>query len=157
MAKSDDGIEVIEPEKEERRERRKLSIHKDAENFWARPLDRVRGELIGDLGWDFVVVPASKWADTPAFVEAGNVAAKMFRRAGFPKPTFSEELVLLQEYHSQGRLAIVFAQWGQRNFRRNKSWCLAPVVIRFPPPLLAHLVLTGRWPASPVIRSTTLH
>ena len=112
------------------------------------PLDKVRGEVLEGLGHDYVVVPLSKWADTPMWEEACRQADLVFKRKGkVITPTFNEATVLVQEYHGEDRVAFIFAHFGRKPFQRTPDWLYVPVVMRLTPPLKAHLVLTGRWPS----------
>lgn len=109
------------------------------------PLDHQAGETLDALGQDYVVVPLSKWADTPIWAEACRRADQVFRKASISTPIFSEQTVLVQEYHAQDRLAFIFAHFGRKAFQRTPNWLFYPCVVKLTPPLKAHLVLTGRW------------
>lgn len=105
-------------------------------------LDRTNGELIESLGRGHVVVPLSKWADTPMWGEACDRARAAFMKAGALLPIhFDADSVQVQEYHEQGRLAFIFAR------RVAGQWKYVPVVIAIAGQTLESLRLAGRWPA----------
>jgi len=105
------------------------------------PLDHVNGEDIGRLGRGSVV-EISKWADTPMFDRACDAAERAFTKAGGLLPIeFDGQEILVMEYPSFDRLAFVFCKHiaGQER--------VFPYVVKFDPPALAALRLTGRWPS----------
>lgn len=115
----------------------------------SKPFDRVRGELIGDLGLDYVVVPMSKWADTALPGQAIDVARKVFTRKAtnttIPNLRFNDDTVLIQEYRRQDRIAVMVAQWGRQMGMRKWAWLYHTTVFKLEGDLKRQLVLAGRW------------
>lgn len=106
-------------------------------------LDRANGELIGNLGRQFQIVPLNKWADTPLWSQAVKSAIGAFEKKGALHPiSFDEQHVLVQEYPTQGRIAFIFARKiaGQEHF--------LPVVMKLDERTIAELKMAGRWPHS---------
>jgi hypothetical protein len=109
------------------------------------PLDRIRGEVIGDLGHAFRVVPNEKWRETKLFDEAANKAASAFLQAGALWPiTFDDQEVITQEYPADNRLVIVFL----KTIKGNET--LFPWVWELPNEMVAELRTLGKWDATPV-------
>lgn len=117
-----------------------------------KPFDRHRGELIGNLGPDFVVVPNSKWADTNLINQAVEVARKVFTRRAtnttIPNLRFNDDTILVQEYHRQKKIAVIVAQWGRQMGMRKWNWLYHPTVFAIEGDLEKALVMAGRWKAS---------
>ena len=108
------------------------------------------GENIGNLGPNYARVSIAKWADTTIFAEALEHAHHILStKTDDANVKLDLDTVLVQEYYSQDRLAFLFAHWSRpKKFGIQKAeWCYVPVVIKLTPPLLAHLVLTNRWPS----------
>ena len=108
------------------------------------PFDRTRGEKIGELGEDYVIVEPSKWADTPVLDlawEQTRQALKGYRLASI------EAEVLIQEYHARDELAVVFALWGKAAGKATWQWHYVPTVIEIKGETKALMVLAGRWKA----------
>lgn len=120
-----------------------------------RPFDRHRGELIGELGPDFVIVPVSKWADTPLLDEALDLAVKVFTRRAtnttVPNLRLDDETILIQEYRRQDRIAVMVAAWGRQMGMRHWNWLYHTSVFRLTPQMKQALILAGRW------QESTLH
>ena len=78
-------------------------------------LDMCRGERIGDMGDDYIVVPVSKWRNTPWFEQAaisatvsfGKVGGKFVYLPNLPHPFYRDEDVLVQEYRHPAALDCV--------------------------------------------------
>jgi hypothetical protein len=102
-------------------------------------LDMINGELLGDLGSDYRVVPHEKWIDTNLFTEAGGRAAAAFVASGAIQPITFEQ-ILVQEYPDSGRVAFLFSR------RISGKWHYAPVVLALAPHVIAELQMAGRWP-----------
>lgn len=108
------------------------------------PLDKVKGETIGDLGDDFVIAPLSNWIDTPLIEIAAQAAAQAYIAAGAMQPiSFSEEDMLIQEYRRSNKIAVVF----QRRVAGEEM--LYPYVFEMNEALVAELKATGRWSEPP--------
>jgi hypothetical protein len=110
------------------------------------PLNRENGELIGELGPAYRVVPARKWMGTPFFEEAAAAAAKAFCASGAIMPSsgmrFDESQILAQEYPKANKLALVFVS------RINGNEVFYPYIFTFPARMIAELVTTGHWDRS---------
>lgn len=122
-----------------------MSTPNSVVNYRKPPFDRELGETIPALGANYVIVPTMKWRDTPIWYEACARAEKAFRKAGVSVPTFSDDTTLVQEYHGDDRIVLVFAHFGRKAFQKAPNWLYVPIVVKLTPPLKAHLVLTGRW------------
>lgn len=120
-----------------------------------RPFDRHRGEMIGNLGQAFVVVPMSKWSDTVLPGMAVNAAKKVFTRkttnTTIPNLRFDDETILVQEYHSQDRIAVIVAAWGRQMGMKRWAWIYHVTVFKIEGTLKQQLEMSGRW------KSTVVH
>jgi len=108
------------------------------------PFDTVKGEVIGDLGQDYVVVQPHKWADTPVLdiaMARTKDAMKGYRLA----PVQAE--MLIQEYHAADKLVVVVAVWGKAPGKATWQWHFTTTVIDIKGRTKTDLVLTGRWKA----------
>ncbi len=104
-------------------------------------LDRTNGEVLPSLGRDFVISPPSKWRDTPVWAEVTQRAIAAFQKKGALLPIIiDEQHTLIQEYHSQGRVAFIFAR------RIAGEWTYAPVVVALSADAIQQLRLANRWP-----------
>lgn len=104
------------------------------------PLDRIRGEIVGDLGHAFRIVANAKWRETPLFDEAAQKAAQAFLSAGALWPvTFDDGEVLTQEYPSSRQLVIIFS----KSIKGVET--LFPWVWDLPDKMLAELKTLGKW------------
>lgn len=114
-----------------------------------RPFDTTFGEEIGNLGDDYVVVPVSRWADTPLIDQAYSVARKVFRRRATNINVVNEQWtadnVLVQEYRRQDRIAVVFAHWARQMGMRKWAWLYHTTVFKIEGDLKRSLILAGRW------------
>jgi hypothetical protein len=115
----------------------------------SKPFDRHRGEAIGALGFDFVVVPMSKWADTALPKQAIDVARKVFTRKAtnttIPNLRIDDETILIQEYRRQDRIAVVVAAWGRQMGMRKWGWLYHTTVFKIEGDIKRQLVMAGRW------------
>lgn len=103
-------------------------------------LNRVQGELIGDLGRDYVVAPNSRWTDTSLYEEAAKHAFAAFRQSGsMSLDGFDDGEVLIQEYPRKQKLAFLFC----RRIRHHMHYY--PFVFDLPPEMIAELRNMGRW------------
>ncbi len=103
-------------------------------------LDRTKGEIIGSLGVDYIVVPLNRWADTPLYLQAEEHAAKAFLSAGALAPlTIDDEDVLVQEYPARNKLAFLF----QRRIAGKEHFY--PYIFDLPDNMVAELRTVGRW------------
>lgn len=104
------------------------------------PLDHAKGEIIGDLGTDYVVAPFLRYAGTPLHWDAMRHAVAAFQAAGALLPiTFEPDDVLIQEYPRHNKLAFVF----QRRIAGKEH--LYPFVFDMPPKMVAELKNLGKW------------
>lgn len=105
-------------------------------------LNKVDGENLPIIGRGKPVSP-SKWADVFEMGEvAGIAAAANFKKAGAPTPiSFSEENVLVQEYHLLAKVVWTF-QYDIKGetFFYHYTFDLGPQII-------PELVMSGKWPA----------
>lgn len=104
------------------------------------PLHKERGEVIGDLGKNYRVVPNSKWRDTQFFEEAARHAAEAFLATKALAPIyFDDEHVLTQEYPLSHKLAFIFCKTcrGKERFY--------PFVFNLGPGLVGELIAANRW------------
>lgn len=118
----------------------------------SKPFDRVRGELVGSLGPDFIIVPAAKWADTTLIDAAVDKAIKVFTRRAtnttIPALRIDDETILVQEYSRQDRIAVVIAAWGRQMGMRTWNWLYHTTIFKIDGDLKRSLVLAGRWQAT---------
>lgn len=114
-----------------------------------KPLDHERGEVVGGLGDDYVVVPLAKWADTPLIDMAVKAAHKVFTRKAtnttIPALRYNEETILVQEYHAQDRIAVIIAAWGRQMGMRHWGWLYHTTTFKIEGTLKSQLVASGRW------------
>jgi hypothetical protein len=113
------------------------------------PLDKIKGERIGDLGDNYIVVDVGKWRGTPWFDEAakhaqvafGKVGGKFVHIPGLPHAFFRDDDVLVQEYRHPPALGIVFRKeiGGTEYFH--------PFVIYFSEGVVRDLVRNEKWRA----------
>lgn len=104
------------------------------------PLDKTNGEIVGELGRGFRIVPNSKWRDTHLWDDAVERAREAFKKAGSWLPiTLTDDHILVQEYPSQDRIAFIF----ERKVAGKER--LVPVVYTIGAQMKAHLVQMGRW------------
>lgn len=104
------------------------------------PLDRDKGEIIGDLGAHYFVAPFERWAETPMFAEAYYNAIEAFRASGaVGTPRITQEQVLIQEYPDLNKLAFLF----QARIKGKEHFY--PYVFSLPGNMVASLRLAGRW------------
>ena len=103
-------------------------------------LNRVQGELIGDLGRDYVVAPVSRWKDTVLYEEAAKHAADAFRQSGSLSISgFDDGEFTVQEYPKKRKLAFLFC----RKIRDQKHYY--PFVFDLPDEMISALRDMGRW------------
>lgn len=101
------------------------------------------GEFIPELGDDYVVSSPSKWAASPFLDQAAKHAANVFAGVGALHPIkFMADDVLVQEYHSLGKLLFLF----QCRVRGEEHFCHFTYDI--PPDTAAQLALIGMWGGS---------
>lgn len=104
------------------------------------PLDREKGEVLGDLGTDYIVVPFSKWAGTGLPEDAAKRAVAAFREAGALYPIeISEADVLIQEYPRLHKVVFLF----QRKIKGVEHFY--NFTFDLPPKMVAELRATGKW------------
>lgn len=104
------------------------------------PFNRDSGELIGDLGHAYRVVPTSNWLDSNLFDVAAESAAQAFHAAGALLPVdISSDDCLVQEYPATNTVAFLF----QRRIGGVERFY--PYVFKLPPALVEELVTAGRW------------
>ena len=104
------------------------------------PLDRTNGELVGDLGKGFRIVPVQKWRDTFLWDDAVRRARQAFKKAGALLPIhIGDDSILVQEYPTQDRIAFIF----ERRVAGKER--LFPAVYRMNAAMKEQLVQTGRW------------
>ena len=104
------------------------------------PLDKHKGELIGYLGDDYVVVPLAQWGDTPLYRQAEDAAAAAFMASGAIVPfSFDDHDVVVQEYPRKHKLAFLF----QKRIKGKEHFY--PYVFDLPPQVVTELALVGRW------------
>lgn len=104
------------------------------------PLDRENGELVGDLGRGFRIVPAQKWRDTYLWDDAVERAKTAFKRAGAWLPIhIGDDHVLVQEYPAQDRIVFIFERTVAGKER------LFTAIYRMDAAMKAHVVQMGRW------------
>lgn len=103
-------------------------------------LNRTKGEIVGDLGHDYVVVPLSRWGDTPLYDQAEMNAARAFMAAGALAPlSINHDEVLVQEYPAAHKLVFLF----QRRIAGKEHFY--PYVFELPADMVAGLRAAGRW------------
>lgn len=103
-------------------------------------LNRTTGEIIGDLGHNYRVVPTAKWAESPLFDMAAQAASDAFARAGAILPVrVSTDDCLVQEYPDKDMLAFLFV----RRIAGEERYY--PHVYTLQPPLVSALVNAGLW------------
>lgn len=67
-------------------------------------LDKTQGELLQDLGPAYIVVPTSKWRDTPMYDQACDAARAAFAKSGALLPVvFDDSNIITQEYPRHDR------------------------------------------------------
>lgn len=99
-----------------------------------------KGEIVGDLGRDFVVVPLARWGGTDLYMKAEAAAAQAFLSAGALAPlSIDDEDVMVQEYPTHHKLVFLF----QRRIAGKEHFY--PFVYDLPPTLVAELKTVGRW------------
>ena len=104
------------------------------------PLDRTKGEMIGDLGSSYYVAPFARWAETPLFAEAYHHAVEAFVASGAILPVkIMPDQVLIQEYHDTNKVAFVF----QARIRGQEH--LYPYVFSLEPAMVSQLRLINKW------------
>lgn len=103
------------------------------------PLDRQDGEIVGDLGPNYRVVPAVKWCDSPFWPIAVEDARRAFQAAGSLYYNPRADDVLVQEYPETNRVAFLFC----REIKGQEM--IYPAVFSLPEPVINSLVVTGRW------------
>lgn len=104
------------------------------------PFDREKGELLGELGPDFIIAPLSKWTGTGLPEDAGKMAAAAFREAGALYPIeITEDDVLIQEYPRLHKVVFLFQRkiMGKEHFYH--------CTFDLPPKMVAELRATGKW------------
>ena len=109
-------------------------------------MDFENGEVIGDLGSHYVVVPVTKWLDTPMWEEAVQYASLRFEKLGgpwikIPVGKINPANVLCQEYHKDGLVAFLF----EKKFNGKTYYC--PAITKIEPEVRAHYTLRGLWPS----------
>lgn len=103
-------------------------------------LNHERGELIGDCGPDYVVVPVYKWSDTAFYDQAVAAAKRAFEEAGALLPIHIDgRSILVQEYHSANRLVFLF----HRKIAGEDYY--HPHVFDLSPGVVKELTDAGRW------------
>lgn len=103
-------------------------------------LNRIKGEIVGELGTDFIVVPLARWGDTTLYQQAEEHAAQAFLSAGALAPlTIYDDDVVVQEYPSKNKLVFLF----QRKIAGREHFY--PYVYDLPPKMVAELRTIGRW------------
>lgn len=101
---------------------------------------RPQGEIVGDLGETFRVVPVQKWMDTDMFEQAAMSAAAQFQAAGALLPVdISSDDCIVQEYPNTSKLLFLFARMirGREHFY--------PYIWTLSPEMVSALVNAGRW------------
>lgn len=104
------------------------------------PLNRETGEIVGDLGADYIVAPFSRYAETPLLGEAIAHATDAFVAAGALLPiSIREPDVLIQEYPATNKVVFLFQRriCGKEHFY--------PYVFSLPHQMVQALRLVGRW------------
>lgn len=109
------------------------------------PFDQIRGETFEGLGDDFVVVPPTRWMDTPVLDIAMDRAKKAL--TGYRLAPIQAEM-LVQEYHSRDILLIVVAIWGKAPGKLAWQWHYVATPIEIKGETKVDLVLSGRWKTS---------
>lgn len=105
-------------------------------------LNKERGEIIGDLGRGFRIVPNEKWRDTMLWTQAAKFAVAAFVKSGALLPIhFDDDHVLVQEYPIDSKIAFIF----ERKVAGKEM--LYPYVFSLSPKAIAELRVSGRWPA----------
>ena len=103
-------------------------------------MNRERGELIGNLGADYIVEPLERWVSTPMFLEAYKQAVAAMKAAGALLPIrFEPDDVLVQAYPKQWRVAFLFVK------RVRFVPHYHPVVISLSEDLMKQLKQQGVW------------
>lgn len=104
------------------------------------PLDKTKGEAVGDLGPDFIIAPLSKWMGTGLAEDAAKQAAVAFREAGALLPVaIAEDDVLVQEYPHLHKVVFLF----QRKIAGGESFYI--FAFDLPPKMIADLRAVGKW------------
>lgn len=104
------------------------------------PLNREQGELLGELGPEYIIVPFAKWAGTGLPEDAAKRAAAAFREAGALYPIeIAEDDVLIQEYPRLHKVVFLFQRKiaGAEHFYH--------FTFDLPPQMVAELRATGKW------------
>lgn len=106
------------------------------------PLDKENGEHIEGLGPHDAIAPVHKWYEAGLVQDAANQAADAFAAAGALLPvTFREDDILIQEYHHQQTVVILFQK------RVNGRELYYHYTYELPSAVVADLALTGKWPS----------
>ncbi len=104
------------------------------------PLNKEKGEVIGNLGTDYVLAPLDRWANSGLFTEALKHAVDAFVSAGAILPCIVEpDDVLVQEYPRQNKVAFLF----QRRIAGAEHFY--PYVFDLPPQMISKLAASGKW------------
>lgn len=104
------------------------------------PLDREKGEVIGDLGSDYIIGKIETWAPTDMFVVAYSNAIDAFIACGAVPPiSIKPEDVMIQEYPSLNKLAFLF----QRRIAGKEHFY--PFVFDLPMQMIRDLRASGKW------------
>ena len=106
------------------------------------PFNTVAGERVEGLGDDYVVVPASRWMDTPVIEMAFDRAKEALKKHRLA-PMQAE--LLVQEYHSRDILLVLIAVWGKAPGKAAWQWHYVPVPFDITGETKVSLVLAGRW------------
>jgi hypothetical protein len=105
-------------------------------------LNKTDGEILPGLGKG-KPVSVDKWADVLGMAEvAALAAAANFKKVGAPTPiSFSEENVLVQEFHFAAKVVWTFQMDIKgETFFYHYTFDLGPQII-------PELVMSGKWPA----------
>lgn len=105
------------------------------------PINTNAGEFFPELGGaPYVVVPVTKWADTPMLDTAAKHAADKFVEAGALRPIkFMPDDVVVQEYHSIGKIIFLF-----QKMIAGKEW-FVPYEFSITPDVARQLAVIGMW------------
>lgn len=104
------------------------------------PFNRETGEIIGNLGSDFVISTAERWGATGLLLVAIEHAVEAFTSSGAVLPiTIRPDEILVQEYPRQNKVAFLF----QRRIAGKEHFY--PYVFDLPPQMITKLAASGLW------------
>ena len=105
-------------------------------------LDMQKGEVVGNLGPDYIVCQTLDWCGSPFFEAASAAARDAFQASGcILPPRFKTDDVLVQAYPSANKLLFLF----QRRIRGEPNYY--PYVFELDATTVNQLKLIGKWPA----------